>query len=194
MKIYVHGKQDRQLSWTIGGSSPNGFTTSLTRSPARAGRRNRRRVDPGFPQGQHRPVRVLSITRFFSPASQKAQTLTILPMLELIDDLTTRATVIWPWELVFEDFLLSPSADDIFDGLSSMMIRTAMAGCFIEAATSEHLSRVVAMRNATDNADEMIEDLTQGIQPCPTSADHQRDAGYHRRCAGHRQSQVNGMK
>jgi F-type H+-transporting ATPase subunit gamma len=100
-------------------------------------------------------------TRFFSPASQQAQTLTILPMLDLIDDLTTRATVIWPWEMVFDDFLLSPSADDIFDGLSSLMIRTAVAGCFIEAATSEHLSRVTAMRNATDNADEMIEDLTR---------------------------------
>ncbi len=100
-------------------------------------------------------------TRFHSPASQKAQTLALLPVSDLIDDLTTRATVIWPWELVFEDFLLSPSAEEIFDELARMMIHTAVSGCFVEAALSEHLARVVAMRNATDNADEMIGDLTR---------------------------------
>jgi F-type H+-transporting ATPase subunit gamma len=100
-------------------------------------------------------------TRFFSPASQKPQTLTVLPIAELIDDLTTRATVIWPWELNFEDFLISPSIEEIFDTLAALMVRTAISGCFLEAALSEHLTRVVAMRNATDNAAEMIESLTR---------------------------------
>ena len=83
----------------------------------------------------------------------------VLPVAELIDDLTTRATVIWPWELAFEDFLLSPSASEIFDGLASMMVRSSLSACFLEAAVSEHLERVVAMRSATDNAHEMAEDL-----------------------------------
>ena len=100
-------------------------------------------------------------TRFFSPANQQAQTLTILPVADLIDDLTTRATVIWPWELAFEDFLLSPSAEEIFDGLATMIIRTALSSCFVDAALSEHLGRVIAMRSATDNAEEMIEQLTR---------------------------------
>ncbi len=99
--------------------------------------------------------------RFLSPASQKAQTLTLLPVTDLIEDLTTRATVIWPWELNFEDFELSPSPEDIFETLSKMIIRTSIAGCFLEAAVSEHLSRVVCMRNASDNADEMIRELTK---------------------------------
>lgn len=99
--------------------------------------------------------------RFFSPASQQTQTLTVLPVADLIDDLTTRATVIWPWELAFEDFLLSPSAEEIFDSLATMMVRAVIQGCFLEAALSEHLGRVVAMRSATDNANEMIEDLTR---------------------------------
>lgn len=99
--------------------------------------------------------------RFFSPASQKAQTLTILPVVDLIDDLTTRATVIWPWELDFEDFEMSPSPISIFETLAEMIIRTSVLGCFLEAALSEHLSRVVCMRNASDNADEMIKELTK---------------------------------
>lgn len=99
--------------------------------------------------------------RFFSPASQRAQTLTLLPVVDLIDDLTTRATVIWPWELAFEDFDLTPSAGDIFETLANMIIRTSVLGCFLEAATSEHLSRVVCMRNASDNAEDMIKELTK---------------------------------
>ena len=99
--------------------------------------------------------------RFFSPASQKAQTLTVLPVVDLIDDLTTRATVIWPWELAFEDFDLSPSAEEILESLAKMIIRTSVLGCFLEASVSEHLSRVVCMRNASDNADEMIKELTK---------------------------------
>ena len=99
--------------------------------------------------------------RFFSPASQKAQTLTILPIYDLIDDLTTRATVIWPWELEFEDFELSPSPRHIFETLAKMIIRTSILRCFLNAAASEHLARVVCMRSASDNADEMIRDLTK---------------------------------
>lgn len=99
--------------------------------------------------------------RFFSAASQKVQTLTILPVVDLIDDLTTRATAIWPWDLSFEEFMLRPSAAEIFEGLATMIVRTSIQGCFLEAAVSEHLSRVVCMRNATDNAEEMITELSK---------------------------------
>ncbi|MHC5082396.1 MAG: ATP synthase F1 subunit gamma [Planctomycetota bacterium] len=99
--------------------------------------------------------------RFYSAASQKAQTLTVLPFVDLIDDLTTRATVIWPWELALDDFEMSPSKESIFETLAKMMIRTSVLGCFLEAAVSEHLARVVCMRNASDNADEMIKELNK---------------------------------
>lgn len=100
-------------------------------------------------------------TRFFSLASQRAQTISIFPVSELIDDLTTRATVIWPWELGFEDFIVSPSAFDIFDEIVRMIVNTVLSECFLESILSEHLERVVAMRSATDNAVDMIEDLTR---------------------------------
>ncbi len=100
-------------------------------------------------------------TRFFSPASQRAQTLSVLPISELIDDLTTRATVIWPWERSFEDFTVTPTVDEFFDGVARLMVNTSLSGCFLESLLSEHLERVVAMRSATDNADEMIETLNR---------------------------------
>ena len=99
--------------------------------------------------------------RFFSTSSQQAQTLSILPLIDLVDDLTTRAHVIWPWDLSFEDFLLSPSADLIVEGLARMLVHYSIRSCFLDAVLSEHLARMIAMRNATDNAEDMIKQLTQ---------------------------------
>lgn len=99
-------------------------------------------------------------TRFYSVASQHAQTLTVLPISELIDDLTTRATLITPPGMAAENFYMSPSADELFAELATMIVRASVRSCFIDAALSQHLARVVAMRNATENADEMTKALT----------------------------------
>jgi F-type H+-transporting ATPase subunit gamma len=98
--------------------------------------------------------------RFYSASSQRAQTLTILPLTELVDDLTTRSQVIWPWDLTFDDFLMTPSADRIVESLARMLILYSIQSCFMDAVLSEHLARMIAMRNATDNAEDMIKQLT----------------------------------
>jgi len=98
--------------------------------------------------------------RYYSASSQHAQTLTILPLQELVDDLTTRAQVIWPWDLTFENFLLSPTPDTIVESAARMLMHYSMQSCFLDAILSEHLARMVAMRAATENAEDMIKQLT----------------------------------
>jgi F-type H+-transporting ATPase subunit gamma len=98
--------------------------------------------------------------RYYSASSQQAQTLTILPLLEMVDNLTTRSHVIWPWDLTFEDFYLSPSAEVLVEGLARMLVHHSIRSCFMDAALSEHLARMVAMRSATENAEDMIKELT----------------------------------
>jgi len=98
--------------------------------------------------------------RFYSASSQQAQTLTILPLLELVDDLTTRSLVIWPWDLTFEDFYMTPSPDRIVEELARMLAHHSILSCFIDAILSEHLARMVAMKSATDNAEDMIRQLS----------------------------------
>jgi F-type H+-transporting ATPase subunit gamma len=98
--------------------------------------------------------------RFYSASSQQAQTLTIMPLLELVDDLTTRAQIIWPWDLTFEDFHMSPSPDEIVESAARMLMHYSIQSCFMDAALSEHLARMIAMRNATENAEDMIKQLT----------------------------------
>ncbi len=99
-------------------------------------------------------------TRYYSPSSQRPETLTILPLTELIGDLTIRSTVIWPWKYSFEDFYLSPSASEIIKGLARIIMHSSIETCLIDAALSEHLARMIAMRNATENAEDMTKELT----------------------------------
>jgi F-type H+-transporting ATPase subunit gamma len=98
--------------------------------------------------------------RFHSVTSQQAQTLTIMPLTELIDDLATRSKAIWPWDYTLEDFFLSPAADEAIEDLAKMIIRSSIQNCFMEAELSEHVARMIAMRSATENADDMIKQLT----------------------------------
>ncbi len=98
-------------------------------------------------------------TRFFSLASRHAQTLSLLPVADLIDDLTTKATSIWPWRVSPTDFELTPNISEMFDSMIRMMIRSGLSSCFVDSALSEHLSRVIAMRSATENGENMLKQL-----------------------------------
>lgn len=99
-------------------------------------------------------------TRFYSASSQHAQTLTVMPLTELIYDLTTRTTAIWPWKLSFEDFSFSPPVTEMIEYTTRMIINSSVQGCLMDAALSEHAARMVAMKNATENAEDMIEEMT----------------------------------
>jgi F-type H+-transporting ATPase subunit gamma len=98
--------------------------------------------------------------RYYSASSQRPETLSILPLTELIGDLALRSTIIWPWKYTFEDFYLSPSASEIIKSLARIIMRSSIETCLMDAAISEHLARMIAMRNATENADDMTKELT----------------------------------
>ena len=98
--------------------------------------------------------------RYYSASSQRPETLSILPLTELIGDLALRSTIIWPWKYTFEDFYLSPSASEIIKSLARIIIRSSIETCLMDAAISEHLARMIAMRNATENAEDMMKELT----------------------------------
>ena len=49
----------------------------------------------------------------------------------------------------------SPSAKELLDELLPQTVKTALFQAFLDATTSEHVARMVAMKSATDNADKM---------------------------------------
>jgi len=53
-----------------------------------------------------------------------------------------------------------PDARTLLDELLPLTVRTALFQAFLDAATSEHVARMVAMKSATDNADKMAKSLT----------------------------------
>jgi F-type H+-transporting ATPase subunit gamma len=58
------------------------------------------------------------------------------------------------------DFLMEPSFQELALSLIPQYIETEIYHSLIESLTSEYAARMVSMRNATDNADEMIKALT----------------------------------
>jgi F-type H+-transporting ATPase subunit gamma len=59
---------------------------------------------------------------------------------------------------VIYDF--SPAPRELLDELLPLTVKTALFQCFLDAATSENVARMVAMKSATDNADKMVKSLT----------------------------------
>jgi len=60
-------------------------------------------------------------------------------------------------ETIYE---FSPDAKSLLDELLPLTVKTAMFQSFLDATTSEHVARMVAMKSATDNADKMQKALT----------------------------------
>jgi F-type H+-transporting ATPase subunit gamma len=54
----------------------------------------------------------------------------------------------------------SPSADELLNELLPLVVKTALWQAVLDAAASEHIARMIAMKSATDSADKMIKSLT----------------------------------
>lgn len=57
-------------------------------------------------------------------------------------------------------FSFEPAAETLFDVLLPRYVATRVYAALLEAAASESASRRRAMKSATDNADDLIKDLT----------------------------------
>lgn len=58
------------------------------------------------------------------------------------------------------EYTFEPSPEEVLDKMLPRLVETMVYQAVLEAAASEHSSRMLAMRNASDNAGEMIDDLT----------------------------------
>ena len=58
-------------------------------------------------------------------------------------------------------YLLTPSAEEIFKQLLPLYVRNAVYRALTETAAGEHGARRTAMKNATDNASDLLEELTR---------------------------------
>ncbi|HID77051.1 MAG TPA: ATP synthase F1 subunit gamma [Planctomycetaceae bacterium] len=90
-------------------------------------------------------------TRFHSLSRQEAVVETLLPLSALEEEEEP------PAEVQYE-FL--PSAESILDEVVPASFKVRLFKCFLDAAVSEQIARMMAMKAATENADTMIRNLT----------------------------------
>lgn len=90
---------------------------------------------------------VIVYNHFLNSLNIEVRSEVLLPILELEADVTEK-------EYLFEGGIL-----DIVDEIMPMYIQAVVYGVILDAKISEHSSRMNSMKNATDNADEVISKL-----------------------------------
>jgi F-type H+-transporting ATPase subunit gamma len=121
--------------------------------------------------GQHRHDTIaFCSTQFVSALFQKVALHKVLPITE--DDLEKTIQGIIPKSVGSFDptapsndeagsvvSILEPSAEDIFERVAEDLVRVEILHLIFESNASEHSSRMLAMKNATDNAEDLQEEL-----------------------------------
>ena len=92
-------------------------------------------------------------TKFESLSRQHSVVETLLPLASLEGENHAAATIETPYEFL-------PSAESILAEVVPASFKVKLFKCFLDAAVSEQIARMVAMKAATENADGMISNLS----------------------------------
>jgi F-type H+-transporting ATPase subunit gamma len=102
-----------------------------------------------FEQGQVDAVDIV-YTRFVSSMTQTAEVMRLFPAGFVETDVS---------EFV-RDALYEPSIERVLDDVAYRLIGSRLFQALLDARASEHSMRMLAMKNATDNATDLVGDLT----------------------------------
>jgi F-type H+-transporting ATPase subunit gamma len=96
----------------------------------------------------------VAYTKFVTSSKQFAVVESLLPMasLDSVEEKKSEAGI---------DYEFLPSAQEILAEIVPAAFRAKLFKCFLDAAVSEQIARMVAMKGATENADEMAGNLKQ---------------------------------
>lgn len=118
-----------------------------------------------YEKGLYRTV-LIGYTDFISSLRQVPKVRPILPI-QPTDDFISVAPVpevraeATPQETAAGiDYLFEPNAEEVLAALLPRLLEVQMYQAYLEANASEHSARMMAMRNATEAADDFISDLT----------------------------------
>ncbi len=114
-----------------------------------------------FLDGKVDAVDVL-FTNFVNTLNQRPMRINFLPVAELKAVVPGVKDALRVESLAkgLTDFLFEPSAATVFANLLPHYLNYLIYQVLLEARASEHSARMVAMKNATDNAQQLIKDLT----------------------------------
>ena len=111
-----------------------------------------------FEAGELDAVEVV-FAKFVSPLTTPATTMRILPVEVTAVD-KSEATSAGSFAT---NYILHPSAEEIIGAVLPLYVRNAMYRALVETAASEQGARRTAMKNATDNAGDMLDNLRRTL-------------------------------
>ncbi|HSJ31697.1 MAG TPA: ATP synthase F1 subunit gamma [Longimicrobiales bacterium] len=106
----------------------------------------------GFEDGRLDEVYVVH-AQFRSALSTPPATVKILPVSAGEDSTNASGRT--------QSYILSPSADEILNRLLPLYVRNSVYRALVETAAAEHGARRTAMKNATDNAGDILDNLNR---------------------------------
>ncbi|WP_437225398.1 ATP synthase F1 subunit gamma [Planctomicrobium sp. SH661] len=92
--------------------------------------------------------------KFLSSARQVPVVETLLPFGDLATDTGVKR------DAAPVDYEFLPSSSEILEEIVPAAFKARFFKCFLDAAVGEQIARMVAMKSATENADEMIRDIS----------------------------------
>lgn len=95
-------------------------------------------------------------TQFHSTLKQESIIRQLFPIidLEIINKLSDSS------DLTVDEYLFEPSADLVLEAILPHYVLMEIYQILLDSSASEHSARMVAMKNASDNASELVDDLT----------------------------------
>lgn len=111
-----------------------------------------------FETGNYESISFIA-TEFIKAMEYQVQTIPLLPIsLELSKKYSAGTVQEIPQDA--ENYLFEPSTDQVIDTVVPRLVNAIVYQILLDAFASEHSSRMVAMKNATDNAGTLLDDLT----------------------------------
>ena len=119
-----------------------------------------RPIVEGYARGDYDKV-VLIYNAYVTTLEQEVTKKTLLPLEVTLED-----------ELMHEQPQIDyePSLEEVFNALVGKWVETTLYGAIVSSATGEHAARRTAMEAATDNARDMLRDLTLSYNRARQSA------------------------
>ena len=116
-----------------------------------------------FSSGKYKNV-VFFYTRFISALSQKPVLRTVLPVKaataeKIIEEVADDSEETFK-KVSMPLYIFEPSEEQVLGEVIPRLVDIMFYEGILEAVASEHSSRMMAMKNATDNAKSLVEDLT----------------------------------
>ncbi len=102
----------------------------------------------GFSEGRFDEVQIV-YTAFINTLVQRAQMRRLLPLEAIEGSSGSRL-----------DYTYEPDREGLLNALLPRFVEVQLYAMILESIASEHSARMIAMRNATDNAKELVRDLT----------------------------------